>query len=378
VRALILCRLWSFSKTLLDRADEVIHARKARTGRLLGWLRAESGLAARPVRMRRRELLLLVGAAMTTARSLRAQQKAMTVIGWLNPFSPPANLGELVRGPIHQGLNDTGFVEGQNMVSEYRWAEDHSDRLPALAADLVSRKVDLIITVAGAPAALAAKNATSTIPIVFFDVGDPVGFGLVASLARPGGNLAGFSNLTLELTPKRLELLCGLVPQATAIALLVNPDNEMTEKHIRITQEAARAKGIQLPVLKAATEGEIDTAIASLGRLQAGGLVIAADAFFVSRREQLVALASRYAVPAIYESRGFVAVGGLISYGPDRAALARQAGVYAGRILKGAKPADLPVQQPTTFQLVVNLQTANALGLTIPPLILTRANEVIE
>jgi putative tryptophan/tyrosine transport system substrate-binding protein len=169
--------------------------------------------------MRRRQLLLLVGAAMTMARSLGAQQKATTVIGWLNPFSPPANLGELVRGPIHQGLSDTGFVEGQNMVSEYRWAENHSDRLPALAADLVSRKVDLIITGAGTPAALAAKNATSTIPIVFLDVGDPVGFGLIASLARPGGNLTGFSNLTLELTPKRLELLCELVPRATVIAL---------------------------------------------------------------------------------------------------------------------------------------------------------------
>ena len=236
----------------------------------------------------------------------------------------------------------------------------------------------MIITGAGFPAALAAKNAASTIPIVFLAVGDPVGFGLVASLARPGGNLTGFSNLTLELTPKRLELLCEMVPQATAIALLVNPDNEMTEKHIRITQEAARAKGIQLPVLKAATEGEIDTAFASLGPLQAGGLVVAADVFFVSRREQLVALASRYAVPAIYEGRSFAAVGGLISYGADGAALARQAGVYAGRILKGAKPADLPVQQPTTFQLVVNLKTAEALGLTIPPSILARADDVIE
>jgi putative ABC transport system substrate-binding protein len=328
--------------------------------------------------MHRRRFIALLGTTIIAARTLRAQQKATAVIGWLNPFSPPANRGDLVRGPIHQGLSETGFVEGQNMASEYRWAEDHSDRLPALAADLVSRKVDLIITVAGAPAALAAKNATPAIPIVFLDVGDPVGYGLVASLARPGGNLTGFSNLTLELTPKRLELLCELVPQATVIALLVNPDNQMTEKHIRITQEAARAKGIQLPVLRAATEGEIDTGFASLGQLQAGGLVVAADAFLVSRREQLVALASRYAVPAIYESRGFAAVGGLISYGNDRAPLARQAGVYAGRILKGIKPADLPVQQPTTFQLVVNLNTAKALGITVPPSILARADEVIE
>jgi putative ABC transport system substrate-binding protein len=328
--------------------------------------------------MRRRELLLLAGAAMTTARTLRAQQKAMTVIGWLNPFSPPVNLGDLVRGPVHQGLSETGFVEGQNMVSEYRWAEGHYDRLPALAADLVSRKVDLIITSGGTPPTLAAKNATSTIPIVFTAAGDPVGSGVVASLARPGGNLTGFGNLTLDLTPKRLELFCELVPRATVIALLVNPDNETTEKQITITQEAARAKGIQLPVLKAATEGEIDTAFASLGQLQAGGLVIEADAFFFSRRQQLVDLASRYAVPASYEGRMFTAIGGLISYGIDNGAVGRQAGVYAGRILKGTKPADLPVQQPATFQLVVNLKTAKALGLTIPPSIFARADEVIE
>src|SRR5580704_17958134 len=283
--------------------------------------------------MRRRELLLLVGAAITTARTLRAQQKPLPVIGWLQPFSPPANLGDLVRGPIHQGLSDTGFVEGQNMVSEYRWAEGHYDRLPALAADLVSRKVDLIITAGGAPPALAAKNATSTIPIVFIAVADPVGAGLVPSLARPGGNLTGFSNLTIELTPKRLELLCELVPRATVIALLVNPDNKMTEPYISAMQEAARVKGIQLPILRAANEAEIDTAFASLGQLQAGGLVVAADAFFVSRREQLVALASRYAVPATYEGRIFTAVGGLISYGIDNVAVTRQGGVYAGRIL---------------------------------------------
>jgi len=283
--------------------------------------------------MRRRELLLLVGATITTSRTLRAQQKPLPVIGWLQPFSPPANLGDLVRGPIHQGLSDTGFVEGQNMVSEYRWAEGHYDRLPALAADLVSRKVDLIITSGGAPPALAAKNATSTIPIVFIAVADPVGAGLVPSLARPGGNLTGFSNLTIELTPKRLELLCELVPRATVIALLVNPDNKMTEPYIRAMQEAARVKGIQLPILRAVNEAEIDTAFASLGQLQAGGLVVAADAFFVSRREQLVALASRYAVPATYEGRMFTAVGGLIGYGIDNVAVTRQGGVYAGRIL---------------------------------------------
>jgi putative ABC transport system substrate-binding protein len=224
---------------------------------------------------------------------------------------------------------------------------------------------------------LAAKSANSTIPIVSTGFGNPVGAGLVASLARPGGNVTGFSNIANELTAKRLELLCDLVPQATVIALLVNPDNA-GEQYIKFMQEAARAKGVQLPVLKSRTEEEIDTAFASLGQLQAGGLAVAADAFFISRREQLVALASRYAVPAIYEWRGFASAGGLMSYGIDNAAIARQAGIYAGRILKGEKPADLPVQQPTKFELFINLKTAKALGLTVPPGMLDLADEVIE
>ena len=306
-----------------------------------------------------------------------AQQKAMPVIGFLSSFSPPPNLGDLGGSPFRQGLSEAGFVEGRNVAFEYRLAEGHYDRLPALAADLVRRKVDLIATNGGTPPALAAKNATSTIPIVFAGLGNPVGTGLVASLARPGGNITGFSNVAGELTPKRLELLCDLVPQATVIALLANPDNA-GEQFVRFRQAAARVKGVQLPVLKARTEDEIDTAFASLGQLQAGGLVVEADAFFNSRREQLLALASRYAVPTIYENRGFTAAGGLISYGIDNAALARQAGIYAGRILKGEKPADLPVQQPTVFELVVNLKTAKTLGLTAPPLILARADEVIE
>jgi putative ABC transport system substrate-binding protein len=310
---------------------------------------------------------------------LRAQQKAMPVIGWLGFFSSPSNPGDLVRHPIHQGLRELGFVEGQNIMSEYRWADFHDERLPALAADLVSRNVDLIVTTGGGGSALAAKAATSTIPIVFADVGDPVGFGLVSSLARPGGNLTGFSALVLELTPKRLELLCELVPQAAVIALLVrNQDTELTEQHIRITQEAARAKNVKLAILDAKTEAEIDTAFASLGQLQAGGVVVAANTFFVGRREQIVALAARHSVPAIYWDPRFVAAGGLISYGTDIQALHRQAGIYAGRILKGEKPADLPVQQPTTFKLSVNLKTAQALGLTVPPSILARADEVIE
>jgi putative ABC transport system substrate-binding protein len=327
--------------------------------------------------MRRRELLLMATAVMAAPRSLRAQQKAMPVIGFLSVFSPPTNPSEVGRGPVPQGLKETGFVEGQNMSIERRWAEGYYDRLPALAADLVGRKVDLIVTFGGTPPVLAAKIATSTIPIVFTGLGNPVGTGLVASLAKPGGNITGFSNFTGELTPKRLELLCELVPQATVIALLVNPDNA-GEQYIRFMQQAARAKGVQLPALKARTEEEIDTAFASLGQLPAGGLVVGADAFFISRREQLVALASRYAVPATYEQRGFAAAGGLMSYGIDNAAIARQAGIYAGRILKGEKPADLPVQQPTKFELVINLNTAKALGLTVPPRMLDLADEVIE
>jgi len=328
--------------------------------------------------MRRRELLLSATAMMASARNLRAQQKAMPVIGWLGGFSPPANPGDLLRGPIHLGLNETGFVEGQNMMSEYRWADFHNDRLPALAADLVNRKVDVILTTGGAHSALAAKTATSTIPIVFADVGDPVGFGLVASLARPSGNLTGFSNINVELTPKRLELLSELVPQAKVIALLVNPNNSNTEIIIRDMPEAARAKGVQLPILKAGTESEIDAAFATLVELHAGGLVVAGDPFFFSRREQLLALASRHAVPANYMWREFPAAGGLISYGTKVTEAFRQAGSYVGRILKGAKPADLPVQQTTIFDLVVNVTTAKALGLTVPPSILARATEVIE
>ena len=263
------------------------------------------------------------------------------------------------------------------MAIEYRWAEGNYDRLPALAADLVGRQVD-VIAADGIPGARAAKNATTTIPIVFEVGSDPVEFDLIASLARPGGNLTGVSFLAVDLMPKRLELLSDLVPQAGAIVLLVNPKNENAERIVQDGENAARAKGVQLTILKAATESEIDTAFASLAQLHAGGLVVAADPFLGGRRDQLVALAARHAVPAIYWSPGFVVAGGLISYGPDFDALLRQVGVYAARLLKGAKPADLPVQQPTRFELVVNLETAKELGLTIPPAILARADEVIE
>ena len=261
---------------------------------------------------------------------------------------------------------------------EPRWAESHYDWLPALAADLVSRKVDVIIAYIGTPPALAAKSATSTIPIVFMDVGDPVGIGLVASLAHPGGNVTGFTNIVTELMPKRVELLTEMVPQAKVVALLVNPNNGNAQGVIKNTQEGARAKGVELVVLKAGTEGEIDTAFSSLGELQAGGLVVDPNRFFSNQRAQIVALAARYTVPAVYAHPPFAAAGGPISYGIDDDAVHRQAGIYAGRILKGEKPADLLVQQPTTFKLDVNMKTAQALGLTIPPSILARADEVIE
>jgi putative ABC transport system substrate-binding protein len=326
--------------------------------------------------MNRRDLLLLLGSAVTAPHVLRAQQKAMPVIGYLVGGAPgslaPPNLPA-----FHEGLGEAGYVEGQNVVIEYRWAEGHFDRLPALVADLVDRKVDVIATGAGARAAQAAKNATSTIPIVFFS-GDPVEAGLVASLARPGGNLTGLSNMSVELMPKRLELLSELVPNAGVIALLVNPKNPRAERVITDVQEAAHAKGRNTLILKTDTDTEIETAFASLIQQQAGALIVSSDPFFFMRRQQLVALAARHSVPAIYDVREFPAAGGLASYGASLKDANRQLGIYVGKILNGAKPADLPVQQPTTFELVVNLKTAQALGLTVPPSILARADEVIE
>jgi putative ABC transport system substrate-binding protein len=298
------------------------------------------------------------------------------VIGWLSSASPGPLAASVAE--FRRGLSETGYVEGQNAAIEYRWAEGHYDRLPALAADLAGRKVDLIATSGGSTSAFAAKSATSTIPIVFITGADPVEVGLVASLAWPGGNLTGISILTAELMPKRLELLSELVPQASVVALLANPNNSNAERLIGDMQEAARTKGVRLHILKAGAEDEFETAFAFLVELQTGALLVGDDPFFFSRRDQLVALTARHAVPAMYEWREFVAIGGLISYGTSLTAAYRLAGTYVGRILAGAKPADLPVQQPTTFDLVVNLNTAKALGLTVPPSILARADEVIE
>jgi putative ABC transport system substrate-binding protein len=327
--------------------------------------------------MRRRDFIIFLAGAMAAwPLAARAQQKAMPVIGVLNTGSPSATTSPFMAAFL-QGLSEAGYVEGQNLAIEYRWAEGHYDRLPALAADLVDRKVDLIMA-SSPPSALAAKSATSTIPIVFRGGPDPVGNGLVASLARPGGNLTGVSMLSDRLPAKRLQLLSELVPRAGVIALLVNPNDANAERVIREVQEAARTKGLQLHVRKASSESEIDTAFASLVQLQAGALLVAADPFLSSRREQLVALASRHAVPSIYAWREFAASGGLISYGPSLTSAYRLCGTYAGKVLKGAKPADLPVQQPTKFELIINLKTAQALGIDVPPTLLARADEVIE
>jgi len=326
--------------------------------------------------MHRRRFVALLGVAITAARTLRAQQKAMPVIGFLGSASPGPNAP--FTAALLGGLSETGYVEGQNVAIEYRWAEGHFDRLPALAADLVSRKVDVIAATGGDAATRAAKNATSAIPVVFITGSDPVEHGVVASFARPGGNLTGVTILTGLLMSKRFELISELVPQIGVIVLLVNPNNALPEPIIRDLQEAARAKAVQLHILKAGAEGEFESAFATLVQLGAGALLVAADPFFFSRREQLAALAARYAVPAIYEWREFPEAGGLISYGTSLASMYRRAGAYVGKILKGARPADLPVEQPSRYELVINLKTAKALGLTIPPSILARAAEVIE
>jgi putative ABC transport system substrate-binding protein len=325
--------------------------------------------------MRRRDFMTVLAGAAAYPTLAGAQQKAMPMIGYLSPGSPGTTASNLTA--FRQGLGETGYAEGQNVRIEYRWAEGSYDRLPALAADLVTRGVD-VIAAGGLASARAAKNATSTIPIIFTVGVDPVALGLVASFARPDGNLTGFSMFTGELNAKRLQLLSDLVPGARVVALLVNPKGPNAERIIREVQEGARAKGVKLAILRASIESEIDAAFATLVQQHAGALVVGNDPFFNSRREQLVALALRHAVPAIYEWREFADSGGLISYGTSLNGFSGQAGAYVGKILKGAKPADLPVQRPTTFELVINLKTAKALGLTVPQSILARADEVIE
>jgi putative tryptophan/tyrosine transport system substrate-binding protein len=327
--------------------------------------------------MRRREVITLLGAA-TAAWPLtaRAQQPALPVIGFLSSRAPD-DAPELLAAFL-QGLQDAGFVEGQNVTIEYRFAGNQNDRLPELAADLVRRQVT-VMAAPTTPAALAAKSATATIPIVVATAGDPVRLGLVASLNRPGGNVTGVTLLFVEVAAKRLELLHELIPTATIVGMLVNPANPpIAEANASAVLSAARSLGLELHVLKASTERDFDGVFANLIQLRAGGLVIGGDPFFTGRQEQLAALAIRQAVPTVYENREFVAAGGLMSYGGNLPDAYRLAAVYAARILKGEKPADLPVQQSTKVELFLNLKTAKALGITVPLPLLARADEVIE
>ena len=325
--------------------------------------------------MRRREIItLLGGAAVTWPLVARAQQSAPPVVGFLSSRGPGEN--ETILVAFRRGLKETDYVEGQNVTVEYRWADNQYDRLTALAADLVARQVAVIVS--NGPPIRIAKAATSTIPIVFAVGFDPLTFGLVTSLSRPDGNLTGVSIMDVEIGPKRLELLHELIPSATVMALLVNPTTPAAEIIAKDVQAAARAHGLELHVLHAATDNDFDTVFATVTQLRASALIIGGDPFFTSRSQQLGALTVAHRVPTIYEFREFAAAGGLLSYGTSLADAYRQVGIYAGRILKGEKPSDLPVQQATKVELILNLRTAKAFGITVPISLLGRADEVIE
>ena len=326
--------------------------------------------------MRRRELIaLLATAAIARPVAARAQQPAMPVIAWLSPGSPDTDVFRVTA--LASGLSETAYILGRNVAIEYRWAESQNDRLPALAADLVRRPVDVIVA-AGVAAALAGKAASATIPIVFVTGIDPVGVGLIASLSRPGGNLTGVTDLTTELGQKQLEVLHELAPSATRVALLVNPANPNAQTLSRELRGAGRILGIEIHVVHASSERELDAAFVTAHEMRLGALVIGTDALFNSRSHQLAKLAAQYALPAIHTVREFAVAGGLMSYGGGLTDAYRQVGIYTGRILKGEKPADLPVQQSTRFELIINLKTAKILGLTVPLPLVGRADEAIE